>query len=161
MSEDTDPDRFYQEAETYLHALATLRGLGLAQGRWTHPRYGSLKIIAVNGRVGALHVTLVVCETDARWELGMARLWWYMNDWAEPFQFKHVVRPPMAEIIINRERPIGEEIGERLRWLEGLDSIEEAVGALYGKALSVLSKADEAAADPDNELSDDDSQEVT
>ncbi|GEM_PF-2824399 len=147
MSEDTDPNRFYHEAETYMHALAVCRGLGLAQGRWDHPRFGQLKLLAVNGWIGRLYVVLIVCETDARWALGMARLWWYLNDWAEPFEFRHVVRTPMAETVINADSGLDAEIGARIRWLEKQPSIEAAWTGMYGKALVSLTHAEEAQGD--------------
>lgn len=153
MSEnDSDADRFFKEAEAFFYRLASERGLGLALGRWNHPKYGALIVRAVFGQVGTLYVTLVFCATDAWLDIGQGRLWWYLNDQFDPFEFKHIAqRPPMAETIINGDSDLEDEIGTRLRWLETRASIEEAVWGVYGNALTVLSKAREAAADPENE----------
>jgi hypothetical protein len=147
MSEDTDPDRFSEAARTYLYRLATARNLGLAHGRWTHPRYGDLQVVALYGWLGRIYFTLIFCETPKRLALGQGRLWWYLSDASEDFQFKHVVRPPMAEIAINDASDLDEEIDGRLRWLETRRSIEDALAGLYGKGLAGAALGDEARAD--------------
>lgn len=144
MSEDTDPDRFYEAAETYLYRLATARNLGLAHGRWAHPRYGDLQVIALYGWLGRIYFTLVFCETAKRLALGQGRLWWYLSDAFEDFQFKHVVRPPMAELAINDASDLDEAIGARLTWLEGLPSIDDALASLYAKGLVGATRTEEA-----------------
>ena len=145
---DTDANRFFEEAEEYLYALATRLNFGLALGRWRHPKYGELVVRAVYGWTGALYVTLVFCASEAWLSLGQARLWWYLNDRFEPFEFKHIERrPPMAETIINQDADLGDEIAARLTWLGEQSSIEVAIGGIYGKALSTLMHAPEAHSD--------------
>jgi len=147
MSDDMDPAGFYKRAERYLMTLAQERNLGLALGTYVHARLGPLRFIAVNGWIGQVYAILFVCETDARWMLGQARVWWYMNDWNEPFEFRIMGRQPMAERGINAETDLDDEIGSRMRWLEGLTSIDQAIIGIYGKALSGLKEAEGAAAD--------------
>lgn len=145
MSELSDADRFFTEAEAYFYKVARERNIGLALGTWKHPRHGTMLVRAIFGQVGRLYVTLVFCATDGWLKLGQARLWWFLNDQAEPFQFKHIERrAPMAETVINADSDLEDEIGTRLRWLEGQVSIESAVIGIYGKALANLSHAEEA-----------------
>ncbi|MEK7545828.1 MAG: hypothetical protein AAB554_02000 [Patescibacteria group bacterium] len=145
MPDDTDADRFFTEAEAYLYKLANERGIGLALGRWKHPKYGLMRVRAIYGQAGATYFRLVFCATDAWLAIGQARLWWYVNDWFEPFEFKDIERrPPMAEAIINAGSDLESEIGARLRWLEGQHSIETAIGGIYGKALSGLAHIEDA-----------------
>lgn len=160
MSDDTDGGRFFKKAEAFYCALARKRNLGIALGRWNHPRFGSMRIIAVNGWVGKLYVTLVCCATDAALENEQVRLWWYLSDQAEPFDFKHVAtRRPMAEWTARGTLAMGKAVLKELVWLERQTSLEATLAHLFERNIAPIGKLGEALADPDNELPADDPDE--
>jgi hypothetical protein len=154
MSDDeTDASRFYKRAEAFYLSLARKRNLGIALGRWEHPRFGPMRIIAVNGWIGRLYVTLVCAATDAALMHEQVRLWWYLSDQAEPFEFKHVaIRRPMAEWTTRGMLMMGKAALKELVWLERQTSLEATLAHLFERNISPIGKLGEALADPDNEL---------
>lgn len=154
MSDDaSDAGRFFTRASAFYYPLARKRNLGIALGRWDHPRFGAMRVIAVNGWIGRLYVTLVCCATEGWLAQEQVRLWWYLSDQAEPFEFKHVaVRRPMAEFTVRGALSMGKTVLKELVWLERQTSLEATLAHLFERNISPISKLGEALADPDNEL---------
>jgi hypothetical protein len=152
MSDQTDAGRFYAEAAEFFFSLAPRRNLGIAQGRWDHPRFGDMRVIAVYGWVGTLYVTLVCCGTEAALANGQVRLWWWFADQTEHFEFKHVaVRRPMSETTVRGRWSLMKTVLGNLNWLRSR-SIDQVLGDLLERNVAPVTKSAEAMADPDNEL---------
>ena len=144
MSDHTDADRFYKEASDYFYALASGRNLGIALGRWSHPRFGEMRVIAVYGWLGQLYATLVCCATEAALANEQARLWWYFADQTEPFEFKHVEsRRPMSQTTVRGMEALESTVEGNLIWLKDL-TVEEVVADQMERNVAPVAKADEA-----------------
>ncbi|HTK60456.1 MAG TPA: hypothetical protein VL283_04635 [Candidatus Baltobacteraceae bacterium] len=153
MSDRSDASRFSKRAEAFFYALARKRNLGIALGRWNHPRLGSLRVIAVNGWFGRLYVTLVCCAPDSWMERGQVRLWWYLSDQAEPFEFRHVaVRRPMSQTTTTGFLAMGKTVLGNLKWLEARSSVDEIIADQFERNIAPIGKLSDAIDDPDNEL---------
>lgn len=154
MSEpDSDAARFFKRAEAFFCALARKRNLGLAIGRWDHPRFGAMRILAVYGQFGRLYVTLVFCGTESWLKHEQARLWWYLSDQAEPFEFKHVAtRRPMSASNVKGALAMGKAVLKELKWLEARESIDAVIADQFERNLGPLAKLGATIDDPDNEL---------
>jgi hypothetical protein len=153
MSDTSESDRFFKRASEFYYALARKRNLGIALGRWDHPRFGAMRVIAVYGWVGRLYVTLACCATDAALANEQVRLWWYLADRTEHFELKHVAtRRPMSQWTVRGTLAMGKEILKNLKWLEGLSSVEEAFKEQFDRNFGSEAVLEQALNDPDNEL---------
>ena len=152
MSDRTDADRFFKEASDYFYRIASGRNLGIALGRWAHPRFGEMRVIAVYGWIGSLYGTLVCCATDAALALEQVRLWWYLADQTEHFDFKHVeTRRPMSQTTVRGREALESTVEGNLLWLKDL-TIDEVIADQFERNIAPVTKSGEAMADPDNEL---------
>src|SRR5690348_10870097 len=116
MSEDAN--RFFKEASDFFYELAPTYNLGIALGRWNHPRFGEMRVIAVFGWLGSLYVTLACCGTEASLANEQVRLWWWFADQTEHFEFKHVAtRRPMSETTVRGAYEMSKEVLWNLTWL--------------------------------------------
>lgn len=155
MSRDTDPARFFERAEGFFCALSRKRNLGIAIGRWEHPRRGPLRVIAVYGWIGALYVTLAVAAPAPWWERGQVSLWWYLSDRTEPFEFKHIggrLRAPVSQTTTVGFLSMAKKVLLDLRWLERQTSVEAVFADQFERNVAPIAKFREAGEDPDNEL---------
>lgn len=164
MSEDTDPDRFYKRSEGFFYALSRKRNLGIGLGRWDHPKHGNVRVIAVYGWIGQLFVTLTVFGPPSWWARGQVNLCWYVSDKSEPFEFKHIgtrLRAPVSRTTTAGFLAMAKKAIEDLRWLEAQPSADAVFADQLERNVAPISRMAEAAADPDNEPSGDDPEEVT
>lgn len=145
--ETTDAGRFFKEATEFYYELANTYNLGIGLGRWDHPRFGEMRVIAVYGWVGTLYVTLACCGTEAALANEQVRLLWYFADQTEHFEFRHVAtRRPMSQTTTRGAYEMSKEVLWSLTWLGG-KTIDQVIADQFERNIAPGAKAAEATED--------------